>query len=125
MVILFSFLLLAVAARADDVRAITAESLHARLAAKKAKPLVVDVREPGEFEEGHIANARLAPLAHVVEQLASVPKDHEIVLVCRSGRRSANAYRALAEQGYTRLWNVEGGMLAWEKLGYAVVTGGK
>lgn len=103
-----------------EIATITAEALEARLRATDGKPLVVDVREPAEFDAGHIASALLAPLGNVEAQLASVPKDREIVLVCRSGRRSASAYRRLAERGYTRLLNMDGGMLAWEKLGYPV-----
>ena len=98
----------------------TAETLQKRLQSN-AKPLVVDVREPAEFDSGHIAGARLAPLGTVESDLADVKKDQEIVLVCRSGRRSAKAYEALAARGYTNLLNLEGGMLAWEKLGYPEV----
>jgi rhodanese-related sulfurtransferase len=105
----------------DAIATITAESLNAKLRAKGDKPLVVDVREAEEFEAGHIAGAMLAPLTTVDKAVADVAKDREIALVCRSGRRSALAYRRLAELGYTRLLNLEGGMLAWEKLGYEVV----
>ena len=113
-------LLLSLPALADDIRLISPETLQQRLSGKGAKPLVVDVREVEEYQSGHIAGARLAPLAKVEEGLAGVPRDRELVLVCRSGRRSAKAYELLAERGFTRLWNLEGGMLAWEKLGYPV-----
>lgn len=113
--------LLAVSACADEIATITAEALHQKLEAKAEQPLVVDVREPAEFEASHIDGALLAPLATVEENLAQIPKDREIVLVCRSGRRSGLAYQRLAARGYTRLWNMTGGMIAWEKLGYPVV----
>ena len=114
--------LLAVSACADEIATITAEALHKNLEAKSDHPpLVVDVREPAEFEASHIDGALLAPLATVEENLAQIPKDREIVLVCRSGRRSGLAYQRLAARGYTRLWNMTGGMIAWEKLGYPVV----
>ncbi|HEY0592857.1 MAG TPA: rhodanese-like domain-containing protein, partial [Thermoanaerobaculia bacterium] len=54
------------------------------------------------------------------KELEDVPKDREIVLVCRSGNRSGKAQRILAERGYTGLENMEGGMLAWEKHGYPI-----
>ena len=117
---LAAFLLAACTAAAGDIALMTPETLHARLAAEGEKPLVIDVREPEEFEAGHIAEALLAPLESVEEKLAAVPKDREIVLVCRSGRRSGKAWEMLAARGYTKLWNMEGGMLAWEKLGYPV-----
>jgi rhodanese-related sulfurtransferase len=98
----------------------TAPEVQERLKSP-AKPLVVDVREPSEFESGHINGAVLVPLGSVEKGLPGVDKDREIVLVCRSGRRSGKAQEILAAQGYTKLQNMEGGMLAWEKLGYPVV----
>lgn len=102
-------------------RTITADALHDRLQSGGAKPLLVDVREPAEFDEVRIDGAQLAPLGSVVEDLEDVPKDREIVLICRSGNRSGKAQKALAERGYTGVTNMEGGMLAWEKRGYPVV----
>ena len=104
-----------------QVATISAEALNARLKASENKPLVVDVREQGEYDEVHIQDALLAPLGSVAQGVAEVPKDREIVLVCRSGRRSAKALEVLAATGYTRLSHLEGGMLAWEKAGYPVV----
>lgn len=111
----------ATGAGAGEVRQINAESLHARLASNEPRPLLVDVREPGEFDAGHIDGALLAPLGTVEDGVADVPKDREIILVCRSGNRSTKAYRRLAAAGYANLTNFDGGMLAWEKLGYPVV----
>lgn len=102
---------------------ITAEALHQRLQSQDEKPLVVDVREPHEFEAVRIDGARLAPLGTVVAELEDVDKDREIVLVCRTDNRSGKAQKLLAAQGYTRLQNMEGGMVAWEKRGFPVVKG--
>ncbi|HET7705637.1 MAG TPA: rhodanese-like domain-containing protein [Thermoanaerobaculia bacterium] len=99
---------------------ITAPALHARLQSKE-KPIIVDVREPSEFQEGHIQGAKLAPLGSVEQGVEGIAKDREIVLVCRSGRRSGKAQELLTARGYTKLQNMEGGMLAWEKNGYPVV----
>lgn len=116
-------LLLSCGVSAEDrkIETMTAQAVHQRLQSEGAKPLVVDVREPDEFEAGHIGEALLAPLDDVEKHLASVPKEREIVLVCRSGRRSGIAAKKLSERGYTKLWNMEGGMLAWQKLGYPIV----
>jgi rhodanese-related sulfurtransferase len=100
---------------------ITAEALQARLQSSAPKPLVIDVREPSEFEEGHIADAQLKPLGTIPGGIGDVPKEQEIVLVCRSGRRSAQAQKLLEERGYTNLLNMEGGMIAWAKAGLPVV----
>ena len=102
----------------SDIRTMSAKALRSRLASQPS-PLVVDVREIEEFEEGHIDAALLKPLGTIESFKAD--KDREIVLVCRSGRRSGIAYEKLAALGYRNLWNLEGGMLAWQKLGYPVV----
>ena len=77
-------------------------------------PLIVDVREPREFGHGHIAQAHLVPLPQLLAGPMDLPPDQRIVLVCRSGRRSARAAAALFDRGYTDLAILDGGMLAWE-----------
>lgn len=76
---------------------------------------LVDVREPGEFtgELGHVPGARLVPLATLVDTAATWDRDRQIVLVCRSGGRSARAATELAKYGFRHLYNLRGGMLAW------------
>jgi sulfur-carrier protein adenylyltransferase/sulfurtransferase len=113
------------AEKAEDPRRarITADALHQRLKEQGEKPLVVDVREPHEFEAVRIDGARLAPLGSVAASLEDVDKNREIVLVCRTDNRSGKAQRLLADRGYTRLQNMEGGMVAWEKRDLPVVKG--
>lgn len=108
------------AARPAEPTAISAQALHSRLQSEE-KPLVVDVREPSEFQDGHIEGAKLAPLGSVEQGVADIARDREIVLVCRSGRRSSQARELLAARGYTNLKNMDGGMVEWEKNGYPVV----
>jgi SulP family sulfate permease len=79
-----------------------------------APPLVVDVREPREFRQGHIAGAQLLPLGQLFNTPATLPRDRPIVLACRSGRRSARAASILRAQGYDQLRILSGGMLSWE-----------
>lgn len=109
------------AATPPKIATMTPDELQKRLAAKDAKPLVVDVREQAEYDAVHIDGVLLAPLGNVVADLAKIDRSREIVLVCRSGRRSAKAYEALAAKGFTSLRNLEGGMIAWEKAGLPVV----
>jgi len=94
----------------------TAEELRSKLAAGENVNLV-DVREPDEWQDGHIKEARSIPLSQFVERVHELHRedqeDQEIVLICRSGNRSGKACDYLATQGYTVI-NVLGGMLAWQ-----------
>ena len=85
------------------------------------KLLIVDVRTPEEFAAGHIEGALLSPLQNVEEGVKKIAKDQQIILICRSGNRSLQAYNILAGLGYTNLINVTGGMIDWEKAGGPVV----
>jgi SulP family sulfate permease len=83
---------------------------------------LIDVREPREYESGHIPQAQLLPLRLIPEQGQTLPLDCQIVLVCRSGRRSRLAAYILQDMGYTDVINLQGGMLAWEAAGYPVAV---
>lgn len=76
-------------------------------------PFVLDVREPSEFQAGSIKGAHLIPLGALAQRLSEVPKDKPVVVVCRSGNRSARATLLLREKGYTNVENLAGGMIAW------------
>jgi glyoxylase-like metal-dependent hydrolase (beta-lactamase superfamily II)/rhodanese-related sulfurtransferase len=80
-------------------------------------PLLVDVREPEEFvgELGHIEGALLVPLDALGQRLPKLAGyvDRDIVVVCRAGARSATAAAMLRRAGFSRIANLEGGMLAW------------
>jgi len=86
---------------------------------------IVDVREPGEFEGalGHIAGAKLVPLGSLVERVGELSKDKPIVVVCRSGARSAQATVLLRNKGLARVANLSGGMLRWRAQRYPVDGG--
>ena len=80
---------------------------------------LIDVREPGEFAELRAPISRNLPLSEIESSEVSVsldiPKEEAIYLICGSGKRSARACEILAQQGYERLYNVSGGMLAWKQ----------
>lgn len=80
-------------------------------------PYVVDVREPREFSQGHIAEAQLVPLPKILSSEVKLPADRQIVLVCRSGRRSRRAAAALQHLGCMNVQVLQGGMLAWGAAG--------
>ena len=70
--------------------------------------LVVDVRTPQEYAEGHLDNAVNFPLSELDKHFKDIDKDKVIVLYCRSGNRSAKAYQYLQSQGFTNLHNAGG-----------------
>ena len=82
--------------------------------------VVIDVREPWEYNEGHIPGVKLIPLGTLPDRMNEIPKDKTVILTCRSGNRSGQAFRFLREQGFDNVHNMEGGILAWEKQGLPV-----
>ncbi|MBO8138179.1 MAG: rhodanese-like domain-containing protein [Desulfotomaculum sp.] len=75
--------------------------------------LMIDVREPYEYNAGHIAGSILRPLGKIESWSKELDKDKPIVLICRSGNRSAQAARCLVDQGFTNVMNLKGGVKAW------------
>lgn len=72
---------------------------------------LIDVREPDEYENANLGG-ELIPLNQVASQVEKISKDKQVVVMCRSGKRSANAIQLLEEQyGFTNLYNLEGGIL--------------
>ncbi|MCW2810137.1 MAG: Rhodanese domain protein [Friedmanniella sp.] len=86
--------------------------------------VLIDVRESREWRAGHAPQARHLPLGQLGSRLAELPRDRQIITVCRSGRRSAVAAQQLASRGY-QVANLVGGMAAWSASGLPVVTTGK
>ena len=82
-----------------------------------APPLIYDVREPREYRRAHIPQSHLLPLPKVLTEAVALPRDQRIVLACRSGRRSLRAAHALAQQGYSNVAVLDGGLMAWEAAG--------
>jgi rhodanese-related sulfurtransferase len=83
--------------------------------------LLVDVREPVEWNTGHAPSARHIPLGQLRRYMCDLPKDRRIILVCRSGNRSAQATAILTAAGLDAS-NLTGGMSAWARSGLPVVS---
>ena len=117
-------LLIAAAALAGDPvpTPVTADKVHERQQQKDASLFVLDVRAPEEYAAGHVPGAVNIPHDQVASRLAEVPKDKDVVLYCRSGRRSALAGEVLAGSGYTRLQLMQGDMPGWTAKGWPVET---
>jgi rhodanese-related sulfurtransferase len=83
--------------------------------------VLLDVREPDEWAAGHAPDATFVPLGTVPARIDELPRDRSIVVVCRSGGRSARATEFLAAQGFDVV-NLSGGMKAWAEAGLQVET---
>ncbi len=84
---------------------------------------ILDVREPGEWNQFHIPGAALIPLGDLPNRLNEVPKDRDVVVVCRTGHRSAQGRDILLKAGYTRVTSMAGGMTQWQAQGLAIAPG--
>lgn len=82
---------------------------------------LLDVREPAEWDAGHVEEAVHIPMGDLNARIAEIPKDQTIVCVCRSGQRSGAVTDALNRAGYTA-HNLEGGMHAWKAAGLPFVA---
>ena len=78
---------------------------------------LIDVREDDEWvgELGHIEGAKLINLGIIPKNFQSIPQDKTVVVVCKSGGRSARAAAFLKQQGYSHVFNMRGGMLLWNE----------
>ena len=104
---------------APRVPAITVIELQQRLK-RDPKPYLLDVREPWEFAQGHLAEATLIPLGELEARVGEVPRERPVLAICQSGQRSLAAAAYLMQLGYPEVANVEGGTSAWIDKGYPV-----
>ncbi|MGG3890888.1 rhodanese-like domain-containing protein [Metabacillus fastidiosus] len=82
---------------------------------KKDKNLVlIDVRKPAEYSQGHIQNAINIPLPQLRRRVKEIPRDKEILIYCRNGMRSRQAGRILKGKGFSNIAQLRGGLLWWE-----------
>jgi adenylyltransferase/sulfurtransferase len=77
---------------------------------------LLDVRQPDEWEQANLPGATLIPLGELPERLSELPRDQKLIVHCKAGSRSARACGFLLEQGFADVWNVEGGMDAWQQM---------
>lgn len=84
--------------------------------------VLLDVRTPEEYAEGHVQNSKLLPLQELQQRAEKeLPKDSPIVVYCRTGVRSAQASQILVDLGFREVYNVLGGIEAWKAKGATVV----
>jgi rhodanese-related sulfurtransferase len=111
------------AARADDFALIEPQALAERLETADSKLLVLDVRTAAEFDAGHIPGAVNIPHDAIGDRIAELgpADDRDIIVYCRSGRRTAIALEALKGAGFSRLFHLDGDYLRWSEEGRSLI----
>ena len=96
------------------IEQLQAAALHQWLADKaRGAPLILDVREPWEFDTCHIPGARLIPMQQIPARINELPEQADVVVVCHHGARSMQVANYLAQAGLSRIYNLSGGVAAW------------
>ncbi|MBI5565808.1 MAG: rhodanese-like domain-containing protein [Chloroflexi bacterium] len=112
------------AAPAASSASLSAEISVAEAAAKRqAGAFILDVREPEEWNEYHIPGATLISLGELEARVKDVPRDKEVVVVCRSGNRSQAGRDILTNAGFTQVTSMAGGLKDWAAANLPTVTG--
>lgn len=129
------WVLLAIAAATflvvDTIRNLSSKSLisplEATLKINRDDAVVIDVREQGEYAQGHMPNARHIPLGELDRRIPELEKlkPAPIILCCATGSRSRTAIAKLQKAGFENIFNLRGGLLEWEKAGNPLTTGRK
>lgn len=76
--------------------------------------IIIDVRTPAEYRDGHIPGVTNIPLDELEQRMNEVPKDKKVVLICRTGNRSAQGTKLLRSKGLSNVFNSTGGMSTWK-----------
>ncbi len=95
------------------MRRLSASELHTYLQNQTESPLLLDVREPWEFDYCHINGSQLVPMRQVPAILDQLHREQEIVVICHHGIRSRQIGIYLETQGFSNVINLEGGVEDW------------
>lgn len=99
-----------------DVQDIDPRELETRLA-NDDRLVVLDVREPWEFRNGHVPNAKLIPLGELQARIAELDPEIPVAVICQSGHRSQTGAALLAQKGFKQVFNVREGTTGWKRRG--------
>lgn len=80
---------------------------------KNNEVIIIDVRTPQEYKEGHIPGVANIPLDELDSRSSEVPKDKKVLLICRSGNRSSQGTKMLRNKGFDNVYNITQGMSSW------------
>lgn len=98
-------------------------SVQEAYAMRQDGAFILDVRQPEEWIDYHIPGSTLIPLGELESRLSEVPKDKDVVVVCRSGNRSQEGRDILSRAGFSQVTSMAGGVSTWRANGYETVTG--
>lgn len=103
-----------------DPRRLGAAEAHALLS-KRPGVVILDVREVGEYRSGRLARSRLVPLATLPARATTMDREATYLVYCHSGGRSRRGAIALARAGCVDVYELRGGIAAWQRAGFEVV----
>jgi phage shock protein E len=120
--ILASALLLAGCSTSSNAVDLSVSEFSSKVA--EAGVIALDVRTPGEFTEGHIEGAILVDFqsGNFENEIASLDKNQTYAVYCRSGNRSGQAVKVMSDAGFTKLYNLDGGVIDWANSGLPLVN---
>jgi rhodanese-related sulfurtransferase len=98
-------------------------SVSEAVAKRDAGAFILDVRQPDEWNEAHIPDSTLIPLDQLPSRISELPNDQEIVVVCRSGNRSAQGRDILLDAGFADVTSMAGGLNQWKTAGFPTISG--
>jgi rhodanese-related sulfurtransferase len=106
--------------RATNYREVT--SREAAELIKNEEPIILDVRTPNEYKQGHLHNAVLIPVQELQRRYRELGahKDREILIYCATGNRSTVASKILIDNGFKHIVDMQGGIYDWSKLNFPV-----
>jgi rhodanese-related sulfurtransferase len=97
------------------MRELTPDECKAYLEQAESSPLLLDVREPWEYQIAHLEDSQLVPMREIPAILESLDPQQEIIVVCHHGIRSRHVARFLEHQGFSNVVNLSGGLDAWAR----------
>jgi rhodanese-related sulfurtransferase len=120
--LLASVLLLAGCSTSPSAMDLSVSEFSSKVA--EAGVITLDVRTPGEFNEGHIEGAQLIDFqsGNFENEIATLDKSKTYAVYCRSGSRSGQAVKVMSDAGFTDLYNLDGGVIDWASAGLPLVS---
>ncbi len=112
----------AACAQAQQETVLAVADFEKEVTSNKEK-VILDVRTPSEFNSGHLAQARLMNVndKNFTQQISTLPKDKPVYVYCAAGVRSNKAAKILRQQGFTHVFELSGGIQAWQAAGKPVI----